>query len=256
MDGTASVVLATAAFFVTHIGMATAPVRGPLVRRLGEDAFIGLYTLIASALWAVLVYVYAVHRYDAPAGLALADHRIARGALYAVGLAGMALMVGAFAPRGYWQSPMMVLVGKVREPFGLERITRHPFFAGLVLFSAAHVLLARHLTGAIFFGGLILVSVIGSAHQARKLRRRHGPSYDDFLAASSAIPFAAIIAGRQRLAARELPWLLMIVGIGAGIGLHALHPDVLAHRGLAVIVAVVAASWLIGARAVLARRSQ
>lgn len=254
MDGTSLVVLASVGFFVTHVGMATAPIRGPLARRLGEAGFMVLFSTVASLAWAALVYAYAVHRADGPAGLALVDEPIARGALHGVGLVGMAFMMGAFAPRGYWESPIMVLVGKVREPHGLERISRHPFFAGLVLLSAAHMLLARHLNGVLFFGVLVLVSVIGSAHQARKLRRKHGPGYDDFLAATSAIPFAAIAAGRQRLALGEVPWLFMLAGVGAGVGVHALHPDVLAHGGIGVIIAVVAASWLIGVRAVLIAR--
>jgi uncharacterized membrane protein len=248
MDGVTLVVIAWAVFFATHIGMAAAPVRGPLAGRLGEAGFLALYSLIASVAWAFLVYAYAVNRADGPAGLALAGIPAARWALHGVGLLGMALMVGAFAPRAYWESPMMVLVGKVREPRGLERISRHPFFSGLVLLSGAHVLLATRLTGALFFGGLILVAVIGSAHQAGKLRRRHGPGYGDFLAVTSAVPFAAIAAGRQRLVAAELPWLYLLLGAAAGVGLHALHPNLLAYRGAGVIAAVVVSSWLIGLR--------
>lgn len=254
MDGTTLVVVAWAGFFVTHIGMATAPVRGPLARKLGEAGFVGIYTLVASAAWAFLVHAYAIHRSDGAAGPALADDTVARAILYGVGVAGVALMIGAFAPRGYWQSPMMVLSGRVREPFGLERISRHPFFAGLVLMSAAHMLLARHLNGVLFFGGLIAVAVIGSAHQARKLRRRHGPGYQAFLDTTSAVPFAAILRGRQRLVAGELPWLLLAVGAAAGVGLYALHP-LLVHGGIWVILAVVAASSGIGLRGLVASRA-
>src|SRR5688500_8940104 len=225
MDGVTLVGIAAVVFFATHIGMAAAPVRDPLARRLGEAGFMGLYCLVASGAWAFLVYAYAIHRADGSAGLALAEVPAARWALYAIGLLGVALMTGAFAPRAYWESPMMVLVGKVREPHGLERITRHPFFAGLVMLSGAHALLATRLTGTLFFGGLILVAVIGGAHQAGKLRRRHGAGYDQFLASTSAIPFAAIATGRQRLVAAELPWLFLLLGVGAGVGLHALHPD-------------------------------
>lgn len=254
MDGTTLVVLASVGFFATHIGLALAPVRMPLARRLGEPGFMVIYSIVASVAWAAFVHGYAVHRAEGPAGLALAHDPTARAVLYGIGLVGMALMLGAFAPRAYWASPIMVLVGKVREPHGLERISRHPFFAGLVLMAAAHVLLARHLHGVVFFGSLILVAVIGSAHQARKLRRRYGPSYDEFLAATSAIPFGAILAGRQRLVLGELPWLFMLAGVGAGVGLHALHPDVLAHGGIGFIVAVVGLSWVIAVRALVATR--
>ena len=61
-------------------------------------------------------------------------------------------MGGAFAPSAYWKSPPMVLQTSVREPVGLERITRHPFFTGLVLVMGAHVLLAHRLSAAVFAG--------------------------------------------------------------------------------------------------------
>src|SRR4030095_11369959 len=82
---------------------------------------------------------------------------------------------------------------------GIEKITRHPFFAGVGLFALAHALLATRLAGTVFFGGLLLLVVVGSWHQDRKLLARRGAPYAAYLANTSAVPFAAVLSGRQQL---------------------------------------------------------
>ena len=135
-------------FIATHIGLATSPVRRPLVERLGPLGFLVFYGIIASIAFAALVAVYSSVRYAGPPGLALAADPLARSLLIIVIVAGFMLMAGALAPRGYWDSPIAVLADDVRAPFGLERITRHPFFAGVALAMGGHALLATHLTGS------------------------------------------------------------------------------------------------------------
>ena len=83
----------------------------------------------------------------------------------------------------------------------MERITRHAFFWGLGMLAIAHALLATRLVGTVLFTGVALVAIGGSYHQDRKLLARIGRPYADYLAATSAVPFAAIVAGRQRF-----PW--------------------------------------------------
>jgi len=253
MDAVLQVALCWVIFLATHIGMAMAGVRTRLVRRLGEPGFMVVFSLVASAAFALLVRGYAVVRSAGPAGLALGGVPVVRWLLVGAIVIGMALMVGAFAPRGYWSSPMMVLVGKVREPYGLERISRHPFFSGFVIFNLAHMLLARRLTGMLFFGGFVVLVVAGSAHMASKLRARYGAGYDDFLAVTSALPFAAILAGRQRLALREMPWLFLVAGVAGAFGLRAIHGSIMARDGIGFTLAVVLVSWAIAVNALRRR---
>ena len=85
-------------------------------------------------------------------------------------------------------------------------MTRHPFFVGLALFGAAHALLAPRLVGAVAMGSLALFAGVGAWLQDRKLLALRGEDYCDYLAVTSAIPFAAILAGRQRLVWGELPY--------------------------------------------------
>lgn len=245
MSAVAAVVLAWLVFGGSHIGLATAPVRAPLVAKLGPRGFMIVYIAIASALFIALVWTYAAVAADGPAGPDLA-RTWARGPLIVAIVIGFALMAGAFAPTGYWDSPVVVLGDGVRAPVGLERITRHPFFTGFALIAGAHVLLASRLTGVVFFGGFIALATLGAAHQAGKLRRERGPAFDDYLAQSSSIPFVAIARGRQRFVARELPWLYLALGVGLAAAVHEVHADVLAHHGAGISGVAVGASIAIG----------
>src|SRR5207249_2578245 len=108
----------------------------------------------------------------------------------------------------------------VRVPRGIERVTRHPFFAGLALFALAHALLATRLVGTIQFGGLALLAIAGSWHQDAKLLARRGEPLAEYLSATSWLPFAAIAAGRQRLVWRELSLGAVAVGLAIAAGLR------------------------------------
>src|SRR5258706_306160 len=147
-----------------------------------------------------------------PAGIGLATVPLARPFLIAMIVIGSAFMAGAFAPRGYWASPPGLFVTEARPAVGLERITRHPFFSGVALVMGSHALLATHLTGTLFFGGFLLLIAIGPRHQARKFRGRHGASFDEYQRTTSAIPFIAILRGRQRIVVSELPWISLALG--------------------------------------------
>ena len=50
--------------------------------------------------------------------------------------------------------------------------------------------------------------------------------------ATSAVPFAAILAGRQHLVARELPWRGLAIGCAAAVGLRFVHAGILDHGGI------------------------
>lgn len=133
---------------------------------------------------------------------------------------GIALIVaGVLQP-----SPALAGITKAAGSRGLTRIMRHPLFTGIALWAASHLLLNGFVTDVLFFGGLLVFSLAGAAHQdARKRitdRERLGP----FLAETSMWPFAAILAGRNRIAWGELPWIGLILGAAAAIGIYALHP--------------------------------
>ena len=209
-----------ALFVGTHMTLSALPVRQRLVAKLGDKTFLGLYSLIAFGTFVPLVSVYLGHRH---AGELLWNVVAAPGVrpiAMVLAVLGIAIVVAAELN----PSPAQVGVRRARGSRGLTRITRHPLFMGIALWACSHLLLHGYATDALFFGGLLVFSLLGAWHQdVRKLateRERLGP----FLAETSFWPFAAILAGRNRLIWRELPWIGLLIGAAVAIGIYALHP--------------------------------
>ncbi len=220
-----------------HIGLATRRTRAALVARLGEGGFMALFSALASMSFAGLIAYYAAHRFDGAPGPALGSVPALRWTLMALVVIGIALIAAGSV--AYPGSPYDSFGETTRPPRGIERVSRHPFFAGTVLLAVPHALLATHLVGTVVFAGFALLAILGAWHQDAKLRGRRGKPYADYLAASSALPFAAIAAGRQRLDWGELPFGALGVGIALALALRAVHDSIFAHGGAWVIIAVV-----------------
>ncbi|NJN51738.1 MAG: NnrU family protein, partial [Gammaproteobacteria bacterium] len=100
----------------------------------------------------------------------------------------------------------------IGEGSGLVRITRHPFQWAVVLWSASHIVAGGDSDSLVFFGSFGAVSLFGTFLMDRKKARQLGPDWQSFANATSNIPFAAIIAGRNRLVVKEL-WQPVVVGL-------------------------------------------
>jgi uncharacterized membrane protein len=230
------------AFGGTHVALTAGPVRGPIVRRLGEGGFAAVFSLIAAVSFAALVTRYAQLRFTGAPGLALGTSEPLRVALMGLGGAGVVLAIVGLV--SYPRLPSAVFGQRIAAPRGIERVTRHPFFVGVALLAVAHVLLATRLAGVAFFAGFALLAVGGAWHQDRKLLARRGEPYRAYLAATSLVPFAAIVAGRQRLAWRDVPVAALVVGVAAALALRAAHPSLFARDGLWIVVATVTGAML------------
>jgi uncharacterized membrane protein len=216
-----------------HLALAGTRVRAALVARLGESGFLAPFSAVAAVTFSALSIYYAAHRFEGAPGLGLGRLAAARGVLMAVVVAGVTLAI----VMDYAKSPTALFNQPIRAPRGIERVTRHPFFAGVALLALAHVLLATRLVGTVFFAGLATLAIVGAWHQDRKLLARRGEPYAGYLAATSAVPFAAIVAGRQHLVWREIPPRGIVLGLAVATGLRAVHASIFAHGG----------AWVIGA---------
>ena len=254
MEPTVIIALLSALLVATHIGMATARPRAWLVSGLGENRFVLLYSAIASAEFALLIAYYAAHRFEGPAGPRLSAIPPIRWALMAVIAAGIALSGGSLV--GFPDSPYPALGHNFREPYGLERITRHGFFVGTFMLGAGHALLASHINGTIMFSSLALLAVAGARHQDSKLLRRGGEAYRHFLETTSMVPFTAIIEGRQRIVWREIPIRGLVIAFAAAMALRMVHDWIFAYGGLFVIAGVLGGVGIIALVSLLQARSK
>lgn len=242
-------------FVGTHIGLATERLRARLHAALGPLGFLGFYFAVAAATYTLVVTYYADHRMDGPPGPALGRLAGVRELLVTAVVVGITAMVASFWT--YDRSPYSIDRRHAAPgPRGLERVTRHPFFAGMALFATAHALLATHLVGTVLMLSLAALSTVGPWHQDRKLARLRGDAFAAYLRVTSAVPFAAILAGRQVLAWRELPFTGLLVGLAIAAGLGRIHDEIFAYHGVGLVVVGVGGPLMIAVTAWLRERNR
>jgi uncharacterized membrane protein len=257
-------VLGTAALWLvmlaSHIGLASRRPRTALVARLGEQGYLFLFSLVAGVCFTALVRFYTAHRFEGPPGLALGSNPLLRVTLISVIVLGVVLAAASLLD--YPRSPMAIFGRPRSEAYGVERITRHSFFVAMAMIGGAHVLLAPHLIGAVFTGGFAVLGLAGSWHQDRKLLRLRGEPYAAYVAVTSTVPFAAILAGRQRLVPRELPLRALAAGLVVAAVLRAGHGSLFANGGFWILAIVLGGAgvqmvqgWRRGRRAARVRAS-
>ena len=214
--------LTTAALFLlgTHFGIASTGLRGEFVARLGEGAYRALYSLVAIAafVWLVTAWRAAplVPLWDAgPAVRHLA------AALMPVAFV---LLVGAVT------SPNPTVVGQRPDPdaaspaVGVVRITRHPFLWGVGLWAVLHILANGDAAALIFFGSLAVLALAGTLLIDARRTRENAPGWGVFLQATSNLPFAAIVEGRQKLRPGEIGLWRAALALAAYVTMFWLHP--------------------------------
>ena len=207
-------------FAGSHLVLSSLPLRTRLIARLGEKAFLGLYSLIAFATLIPLVWVYLGNRHAGGLVWNLAAVPGVRLLSMLLAVLGIAMIVaGVLHP-----SPALVGIKQGWGARGLTRITRHPLFMGIALWAISHLLVSGFMTDLLFFGGMVAFSLAGAAHQDARKRATEEERLGQFLVESSFWPFGAVIAGRNRVIWSELPWVALAIGAGAAVGLYALHP--------------------------------
>lgn len=185
---------ALAAFLLFHVIPPMPPVRRRLVARLGLRAYLVAYSalsillliwLIASAVAAPMVLLWPTERWQAFVPLVLMPFAL----WFAVGgLAEANPLSISFRP-----------AGDKAGPGPMASVTRHPLLWAFLLWSVAHIPPNGDVVSLIMFGGLAGLAAGGFALLDLRARRRMGADiWRQRTAATSIIPFAAILAGRIR----------------------------------------------------------
>jgi uncharacterized membrane protein len=222
VDPLAQLVVATLAFVLTHFASST-PLRGSIAGAVGEKTWIGLYSLVAFATIGWMAWAYgAAPRAPLWPGLRLLPLLVMPIALV--------LLVGGVLGR----NPTAVMQERAlqsSEPArGMIRLTRHPVMWAIALWAAAHVLARGDLASAIFFGGFLVVALLGTVLIDARKRAAFGEDWRRFAAVTSNVPFGAIVARRNRLVIGEIGWRVVAVAAIAYVALLAVHPLVFGAR--------------------------
>lgn len=186
-----SLVFAVAAFVGTHF-LLSHPLRAPIVGRLGERGFMGVYSLVA---FATLGWVYLAWQ-----GVPPQDPLWPVGdALWAVATAIMLvasiLLVGSLIGNPALPDPDAA-AKPVPAARGVYAVTRHPMMWAFGLWALTHILVYPIPAQIVLAIGIAILSLVGAHLQDRKKRVLQPQRWREWEARTSYLPFAAIAAGR------------------------------------------------------------
>jgi uncharacterized membrane protein len=220
MSTVSSIVVWWIAFGGTHTLLSSRSLRPRLVARLGAGPFLGVYSLVSFLTFVPLVRAYLSDRHAGELVLPLAAVPGVHTIALLLAWASFATAIGGL----FQPSALSMLSGDVVEARGLGRITRHPLFMSLAVWSLAHLLVNGFATDLAFFGGFVAYGVLGCAHQDARKRDAEGARLAGYFAETSLLPFVAIAAGRNRIVVAELPWVGLAVGAALSTVLYLAHP--------------------------------
>jgi uncharacterized membrane protein len=215
MSPTTRILLLWVAFAGSHLTLSSLGIRRRLIARIGENAFRGLYSLIALVIFVPLVWTYFGNKHAGTVLWSVPPGPALRWTLY-VGMGTAFVLVVASFVR---PSPAAVVPGP-SEPRGVYLITRHPLLMGLALFGLVHLLPNGSTADVAFFGGFVVFTLIGAAHQDRRKLAEGAPGFREFYQATPFLPFT----GRATVAGlRGLVPTVAAVGIAATIVVRWFH---------------------------------
>lgn len=224
--------LALTAFLAAHVVPARTGLRGALVARFGERAYLFGYSLLSLALLAWLIAA-AIRAPVVPLWpVSLSHYWIALVLMLPASM----LIVGGAAT----SNPLSVSFASAGyDPAapGLVGVTRHPLLWGFALWALAHVLPNGEAVPLIMFGGFGLFALSGMLIIDRRKRRQLGDEWERLAAPTSALPFAAWfrdpVARRWRAGAA-------VVTLAGGAALYLvllwLHPRVIGPDPAALLL--------------------
>ncbi|MBI1196649.1 MAG: NnrU family protein [Phenylobacterium sp.] len=217
--------IAAAAFFVLiHLLVAGTRVRDAVTRRIGEGAYMGLFSLASIAGLAWLIVGFGQARTEAW-NLAYWNLTPATRHLQ-IGLQLVAMLL--IVPGLTTPNPTSVRQeGALDRPDvikGMLRITRHPFLWGVAIWAAGHLLVNGDRASIVLFGSLLALALFGTASIDAKRKRALGDKWNAFANQTSNAPFGAILSGRQKLSLGEIGWWRIVLAVAVWAGLLWGHP--------------------------------
>jgi uncharacterized membrane protein len=206
-----TMLIAAACIFVgIHLLISGTRLRDAIAGTIGENAYLGLFSLasLGAIVWLVMAY-NAAQAADDPL-------------LYTpwIGMRHLAIPVVLIAfllavPGLLLPNPTSLkqegAAAKADTVKGVLRITRHPFLWGVAIWSAFHVSANGDEASVIFFGTFFLVASLGTFSIDAKRHRKMGDAWNSFANRTSNVPFGAIMGRRNSLKVGEiLDWRLFV----------------------------------------------
>lgn len=195
-----SLALATLYFIGIHLFVSGTTLRDRITDKIGEGPYMGLFSLasLAGMIWMCSAYANAptVHLWGGLPGMVPIS-------MIGTFLGFVLAVVGFTTPSPTSAGGEALLDGD--DPCkGILRVSRHPAMWGIAIWAAFHIPATGDVASVIFFGGLLVLSLLGPAAIDRKRARKLGDSWERFASLTSVVPFVAIIEGRNRFVLSEI----------------------------------------------------
>ena len=202
-----------AVFLGLHLLVAGTGLRSAIVGALGARTYLGLFAALslASFVWLILAYR------DAPVALVWYLPQLAWVSLVLMPFA----LLGALA--AYTTKPALAAAEGEARAVGIFAVTRHPFLWSVGLWAGVHLLVRGDVASLIFFGSFLALGLIGALRADAKKRTADAEAWQRLAAATSNVPFAAMVGGRARLLLAELGWWRLAVAAVLYVGLLLMH---------------------------------
>jgi uncharacterized membrane protein len=225
-------IAAALTFLLIHLAVSGTTLRDGLTRTIGEGPYMGLFSLasVAALVWLGIAYAHA--RSDPMQVAYWSVTPLTRWIQLGVTLLAFLLAVPGLLtpnPTSVRQEGALEKPDAVR---GMLRITRHPFLWGVALWAAGHLMVNGDRASLILFGTLLVLAISGTYSIDAKRRRKLGDAWNAFAAQTSAIPFAAIVQGRQTLRLGEIGWWRLALAVVLWAALAFAHPYAFGARAL------------------------
>jgi uncharacterized membrane protein len=220
MDPLLLIAIWAALFVGSHLLISSNALRPVLVRTIGDQAYRGLYSVVALATFIPLVIAFAHHKHIGPLVWYLRDIPPLRWLAWLLMFAAFIFFVGSFIN----PNPGAIGAPSGGGARGILKITRHPNFVAIALFAIAHMLMNGWAGDLIFFGSFGVLAIAGGHHQDVRKLRDLGAPYRALLEQTSFFPGAALFSRRQRWAAGDTPWYAMVIGAAVTVVVLIFHP--------------------------------
>lgn len=215
--GWSELILAFAAFFLSHSVPVRPPLRPWLVARLGARGFTVVYSVLSLAILAWLIAAAGRAPYVALWAWAPWQSWTALAVMLLACLI-IALSIGRPNPFSFGGSHNDRF--EPQHP-GLVRLTRHPLLAALGLWATAHLIANGDLAHVILFGTFAAFAFFGGKLVDRRQRRAMGPNWTKLWSDVAALPLSAALRPGPKTGVR------LACALGLYAALLALHPVVI-----------------------------
>ena len=218
-----SLIAATVLFVASHFLLSGDPVRAALVEHLGGRLFRGLYAAVAVAAIAWMIVAYA----DAPiVPLWPRAPALDWVPVLVMPVALTLVVAGATTPSPTTPVPLRADGQAPTDPVpigGILTVTRHPVLWAIALWAASHLMATGDMASLIMIGGLLVLALGGMRHIDRRRETELGSAWGPVLLTTSAVPFAAALAGRTQLDWSGIGWWRPALGLALYAALLAAH---------------------------------